>query len=223
MDDMKLIILKDDRFKKVLDGSMTVWLTLNDDFAKSIEIGEILRILNDNTNDVCYVRCTGFHVYGTFEELYNKVDKNTLGYNKSDKENIALIKNQMYMQCLPEHEKKHGVRGIIFEYLPNFKSFDEMTDKELKDYIKEINKDCKKALTQTATHLDKLDDLLGFLTTLAKHNHELIFNNTDPIKFNHLRFLLLNRIDDMKELVKILEKREKEIDYPSAIEYGDPT
>lgn len=220
---MKLIILKDDRYKKVKDGSMTVWLTLNDEWAKSVQIDEIVRIMNDADSEVCYVRVNGFYAYSTFDELYAKMDKSTLGYNKKDSANIELIKNQMFCQCSPEVEKQHGVRGIKFEYLPDFKTFEDMTDQELRDYIKEVNKDTKKALKQTATHLYKLDDLLGFLTSLAKHNHELLFGNTDPIKFNHLRFLLLNRIDDMKELVTILEQREKEIDYPQAYEYGDPT
>ena len=48
-----------------------------------------------------------------------------------------------------------------------------------------------------------------------------VSNYKHTIKFNHLRFLLLNRIDDMKALVTILEKREKEIDYPQAYEYMD--
>ena len=114
-------------------------------------------------------------------------------------------------------------RGIMFEYLPGFKTLDEMDEREIEHYMKILNKDCRQALKQTAIHLDKLDDLLGFLTSLAKHNHEILFDNTDPTKFNYLRFLLLNRIDDMKELLTILEQREKEIGYPSAIEYGDPT
>ena len=223
MKDMELIILKDDRYKKVKSGEMTTWLTLNDEWARSIQIDEIVRVMNDNTSEVCYVRVNGFLVYSTFDQLYDKVDKSTIGYNKKDSQNVALIKNQMAFQCLPEHEKKHGVRGIMFEYLPNFKTLDEMTDEEIENYIKELNKDTKKTLKQTANHLDKLDDLLGFLTSLATHNHEFIFANTDPDKFNHLRFLLMNRIDDMKELLTILEKREKEIDYPSAIEYTDET
>ena len=221
MDKIKLVILKQDRYNKVKSGEMTTWLTMDDDFAKSINVDEILRIMNDETSEVCYVRVNGFYIYGNFDEIYKRVDKARLGYSKKDQTNIDRIKKDMFMQCCPEADKKYGVRGIKWEYLPNFKTLDEMDEQEIKAYIKELNKDCKGALKQTATHLDKLDDLLGFLTSLAKHNHELLFDNTDPIKFNHLRFLLLNRIDDMKELVTILEKREKEIDYPQAYEYMD--
>ena len=159
----------------------------------------------------------------TVDQLYDKVDKTTIGYNKKDSANKQLIKSQMYYQCSAFAEKKHGVRGIKFEYLPNFKTVDEMDEKEIQAYIKELNKDTKLALKQTATHLDKLDDLLGFLKSLATLNHEVIFDNTDPVKFNHLRFLLMNRIEDMTQLLKMLEQREKEIDYPQAYEYDDPT
>ena len=221
MDKMKMIILKQDRYNKVKDGSMTVWLTLNDEWARSIQPDEIVRIMNDNTSDVCYVRVNGFYVYPTFDELYKRVDKGTIGYDKKNQDNIAKIKKDMSMQCLPEHEKQHGVRGIKFEYLPNFKTIDEMEEQEFNDYIDEVSKQTKKALKQTSNHLDKLDDLLGFLTSLAKHSPYMLLGNTDPLKLNGLKFLMLNRIDDMKQFIEIVEKQEKELDYPTPDEYAD--
>ena len=87
------IILKNDRYNKVKSGEMKVWLTLNDDWAKSLKVGETVCIVNDNPPDkqeACYARVKGFYVYDTLAELYSKVNKNEIGYDGNDKENIEL-------------------------------------------------------------------------------------------------------------------------------------
>jgi len=216
MDKMKLIILKDDRYRKVKDGSMTVWLTLNDDFAKSIEIGEVLQVLNDNTNDTCYIRCVGFHVYSTFEELYNKVDKNTLGYNETDKQNIAKIKDQMFCQCSPELEKKHGVRGIIFEYNPEYKTIAEMTEEEGQAFVKQVFSTLKKEQNKLFKAMQNADITAEGLTGLIKVSPAFYFASTDEANNDNLKSELNFTISRLQDLLDTIQHWEKVLDFPTS-------
>jgi|GEM_PF-3217383 len=213
VDKMKLIILKADRYKKVKDRTMTVWLTLNDDFAKSIEVGEILRVMCDKTSEVCYVRCTGYMAYDTFEQLYNKADKNMLGYSGTDKENIKLIKDQMYLQCSQEAEQKHGVRGIIFKYLPEFKQFDDMTDKELETFFNQlingIIKSQKKLIKNTETN----NEIMDMLTKYIDDNTELFFacsEQKNAIDTGMFKWVLAENMKRTKKLLELIEFHEME-------------
>ncbi|MCL2570009.1 MAG: hypothetical protein FWE16_02270 [Firmicutes bacterium] len=219
MDNMKLIILKDDRFKKVLDGSMSVWLTLNDDFAKSIEIDEVLRVLNDNTNETCYIRCVGFHVYSSFEELYNKVDKNTLGYDGTDKENIALIKDQMFCQCSPEQEKKYGVRGIIFEYNPEYKTIAEMTEEEGQAFLKKIFSTLKKEQNTLYRAMQKADETAHGLTELVKVSPPFYFASTDEANNDNLKHELNYTIGKLQDLLDTIQDWENKLKFPTSKKY----
>jgi len=216
---MKLIILKNDRFQKVKSGKMTVWLTLNDDFAKSIKDGDLLEIINDETSEVCYVRANGYYVYSSFDELYSKVNRDELGYGKKS---IDLIKKDMYLQCTPQAEKKHGVRGIKFEYLPNFKTADEMSQEEIEDYISELNKQCVKTFKQVFRNIDKGEDLIGFLTHLAKHQPTILFDNIDELNYDIFKWTLAENIVKTKTLLDVLQEKEDEVNFPVKHKYRLP-
>ena len=222
MDKIKLIILKRGRYEKVKSGQMTTWLTLNDDFAKSIQVGDLLRIMDDETSEVCYAECTGFYAYGSFEELYNKCDKNTLGYDGNDKNNIEKIKKDMYEQCTPEAEKKHGVRGIKFDYMPDFKTADDMSREELEALLKHLNKECKSTFKQTFKYFDKSEETIGYLTHLAKHQPDILFDNIDEQNYDILKWSIVEQINELKQLLDTLQEKEDELDFPIIRKYKFP-
>ena len=206
---MKLIILKDDRYIKVKKGEMTCWLTLNDDFAKALQIGELVRIMNDKTSEFCYARINGYYVYDSFDELYKKVNKNELGYDGNDKENIALIKDQMFLQCSPESEKKYGVRGIKFEYLPKYKEPKDMDEGEMQAYLQGMVKGVQKARKQLYRSLEKTSDLTEGLAYIVEKDPELFFASMNGESDDGmLKYLLSESIKNSRILLDKIKKYE---------------
>ena len=209
---MKHIILKKDRFAKVKSGEMTVWLTINDDYAKSLNMGEIVVIMNDKTSEVCHARITGYYVYGSFDELYRKVDKNKLGYGEDDKKNIELIKSQMYLQCTPESEKQYGVRGIKFEYLPNYKELKDMTQSEAEAYLQGMVKGVQKARKQLFRSLEKTDGMTAGLARFVQANPEIFFAGISEIENDMLKYILSESMKNTQKLLDAIQENE-ETDY----------
>jgi len=210
---IKHIILKNDRYAKVKSGEMTCWLTLNDDWAKALQVGETVCIVNDNPpnneQQACYARIKGYYVYGTFTELYNKVNKNELGYDGNDKENIALIKSQMYLQCTPESEKKYGVRGIKFEYLPNYKTMDEMDEQEIEQYLNNLVKQFDKQINKQFKAMDENGGRIKFLTAYIS-KYPPLFASMDFASRDMLKYFISQDIKAMQGLIETIEKCEKE-------------
>jgi len=202
---MKHIILKKDRFAKVKSGEMTCWLTLNDDYAQSIRVGEIVCIVNDNTSETCYARINGYYVYSSFDELYNKVNKSELGY---DKPNIETIKSQMYLQCTPESEQQHGVRGIKFEYLPDYKRLEDMTESEAQAYLQGMIKGVQKARKQLFRTLEKTDGMATGLARFIQNNPEIFFDGISETDNDMLKYLLSESIKNMQTLLDTIQEQE---------------
>lgn len=216
---MKHIILKQDRFAKVKSGEMTCWLTLNDDYAKALQVGEIVCIVNDNTSEVCYARINGYYVYCSFDELYNKVNKNELGYGKDDKQNIELIKSQMYLQCTPESEQKYGVRGIKFEYLPDYKELKDMTEGELQAYLQGMVKGVQKARKQLFRSLEKIDGMTAGLAMFIENNPELYFAGIGETENDMLKYLLSKSIKNTQNLLDKIQEYEDKTGFPIIRKY----
>jgi len=213
---MQYIILKNDRYNKVKSGEMTVWLTLNDDWAKSLKVGEIVCIVNDNPPDkqeACYARVKGYYVYDTFAELYGKVNKNEIGYDGDDKENIELIKSQMYMQCTPESEKKYGVRGIKLEYLHDHIDTNDMTEAQAQAYLQGMVKGVQKARKQLYRYLEKADGMTVGLNRFMQGNPEIYFAGiNDEIEHDMLKYLLAESIKNAQALLDTLQEQEDNAD-----------
>jgi len=216
---MKHIILKKDRYAKFIDGKMTCWLTLNDEYAKSLQVGEIVRIVDDNSNDGCYARVMGYYVYGSFDELYKKVNKNELGYDGSDKENIALIKSQMYLQCTPESEQQYGVRGIKLEYLPDYKELKDMTQSEAEAYLQGMVKGVQKARKQLFRTLEKTDGMTVGLARFIQSNPDLYFAGIGETENDMLKFLLSESIKNAQTLLDTIQEYEGKTDFPVIRKY----
>jgi ASC-1-like (ASCH) protein len=216
---MKHIILKKDRYAKVINGEMTTWLTLNDDYAKSLNVGEIVRIVNDNPPDNaqegCYARVTGYYVYGSFDELYKKVNKNELGYGQEDdKKNIELIKSQMYLQCTPESEKQYGVRGIKLEYLPDYKELEDMTEGEAQAYLHGMVKGVQKARKQLFRTLEKTDGMTVGIARFIQGNPELYFAGICETENDMLKYLLSENIKNAQALLDTIQEYEDKTGFP---------
>jgi len=221
---MKHIILKQDRYAKVKSGEMTTWLTLNDDFAKSLTVGEIVCIINDNPLDnkqeACYARITGYYVYGSFDELYKKVDKNKLGYGEDDKKNIALIKDQMYMQCTAESERQYGVRGIKLEYLPDYKELKDMTEGEAQAYLQGMVKGVQKARKQLSRNLEKVDGMATGLARFIESNPEIYFAGINGENENDmLKYILSESIKNTQNLLDKIQEYEGKTGFPVIRKY----
>ena len=219
MDKMKMIILKQDRYNKVKSGEMTTWLTLNDDWAKSIVPDEVVRIMDNETSEVCYVRVTGFYVYSTFDELYNKVDKSTIGYDKKDQSNIAKIKKDMAGQCTPEREKKFGVRGIKFEYNPDYKTIAEMTEEEGQAFIKKVFSTLKKEQNRLFKGMQKADETSTALTELIKVSPAFYFASTDEHNNDYLKHELNVTVNNLQELLDTIQEWEDKLNFPTSSKY----
>jgi ASC-1-like (ASCH) protein len=202
---------------------MTCWLTLNDDYAKSLNVGEIVCIVNDNPPDnaqeACYARITGYYVYGTFAELYNKVNKNELGYGDNDKENIELIKSEMYMQCTPESEKQYGVRGIKLEYLPHYKELKDMTQSEAQAYLQGMVKGVQKARKQLFRTLEKTDGMTVGLAKFIQSNTELYFAGIGETENDMLKYLLSESIKNSQKLLDTIQEYEDKTGFPIVRKY----
>jgi len=210
---MKLVILKQKRFDKVKDGTMTTWLTINDDFAKSIQIGETFRIMCDETSELVFARCTGFYVYDTFDQLYGKVDINTLGYNKKDSANKELIKDQMFHRCSPEMEKQHGVRGIKFEYVGEYKELEDMTDKELETFFNELINGVINTQRKLMESINGNDRMLDVLTKYIDNNPKLFLACSEQdgaIDTNMFKWLLAENMERTKKLIELIEYHQME-------------
>jgi len=211
---MKLVILKQNRFNKVKDGTMTTWLTLNDDFAKSIELGETFRIMCDETSELCYARCTGFYIYDTFDQVYSKVDINTLGYNKKDSTNKELIKSQMFHNCSPDTEKKHGVRGIKFEYVGEYKELEDMDEKELETFFNKLINGTIKMQKKLMKSMDGNNEMLQALTKYIDHNPKLFLAQSEQVggvDVNMFKWLLAKNMERTKKLIELIEFHQMEV------------
>ena len=220
---MKHIILKQDRYNKVKSGEMTVWLTINDDYAKALQVGEIVVIVNDNPPDnkqeYCYARIKGYYAYGTFAELYSKVNKNELGYDGSDKENIALIKDQMYMQCTPESEQKYGVRGVKFEYLPDYIDPKDMTEREAQAYLQGMISGIKKARKKLSKDIEKNNDIMSGLARFIQGNPDIYFAGIGATENDMLKYFLSESIKNAQALLDTIQEYEDKTGFPVVRKY----
>ena len=220
---MKHIILKRDRYAKIISGEMTCWLTLNDDWAKSLNIGEIVRIVNDNPpnneRQGCYARIKGYYVYGTFAELYSKVNKDELGYDGNDKENIELIKSQMYRQCTPESEKQYGVRGIKLEYLPDYIDPADMTESEMQAYLQGMVSSVKKIRKKLSKDIQYNNGISDGLARSIESNPELYFAGIGETENDMLKYFLSESIKNTQKLLDTIQEYEDKTGFPVIRKY----
>ena len=79
--DMKLW---DGAFQKMLSGTKTVELRLNDDKRRRIKPGDTIRFTHANGQDTLSVQVININTYDNFEDLYQHYDKVAMGYEDDD-------------------------------------------------------------------------------------------------------------------------------------------
>lgn len=103
-------------FDKIVIGSKTVELRLNDEKRRGIEIGDYI-ILNNLglASDVrkCVVMVTQLHCFADFNELYASLDMSKCGYGADEKANP----DDMLRYYSEQRQSEYGVVGIQFELL----------------------------------------------------------------------------------------------------------
>lgn len=100
--------LKEKPFKKIESGTKTIELRLYDEKRRKVQIDDIIEFTNMVTGEKIQVKVLALHIYPSFEELYNKLHKVSLGYGEHE---IALY-TDMEQYYLSTEIEKYGVVGI---------------------------------------------------------------------------------------------------------------
>lgn len=100
--------LHNDPFNKIKNGTKTIELRLNDEKRKLLEEGDIIEFTNRLNDETLLVIVEKLYKYDSFEELYNNLDKISMGYDEDD---VADPKD-MEQYYSKEEQSKYGVLGI---------------------------------------------------------------------------------------------------------------
>lgn len=103
-------------FNKIVSGSKTIELRLNDERRRNIKVGDyvILNNLDENADlTKCVVQVTALHKFDDFSKLYNSLDMTKCGYSACDKPNP----DDMLSYYSAESQAACGVVGIEFDLL----------------------------------------------------------------------------------------------------------
>lgn len=100
--------LHNDPFNKIKNGTKTIELRLNDEKRKLLKEGDIIEFTNRLNDKTLLVIVEKLYKYDSFEELYNNLDKLSLGYGEAD---VADPKD-MEQYYSKEEQSKYGVLGI---------------------------------------------------------------------------------------------------------------
>ncbi len=95
-------------FQKIKAGTKTIEMRLYDEKRQKVQVGDVIEFTCIANGEVIHTKVLALHVYPSFEDLYNKFDKVTLGYNEWE---IALY-TDMEQYYSPTEIEKYGVVGI---------------------------------------------------------------------------------------------------------------
>ena len=95
-------------FMKIKNGSKTIEMRLNDEKRQLIKIGDIIEFENRITYEIINVVVINLYRFNSFDELYEYLDKISIGYGINDEANP----NDMKQYYSIEEQNKYGVLGI---------------------------------------------------------------------------------------------------------------
>lgn len=95
-------------FELIKSGVKTIELRLNDEKRQKIKIGDIIKFESRTTGEMIEVEVINLYKYSSFEELYKKFDKISLGYLEDEEANPK----DMELYYSKEEQEKYGVLGI---------------------------------------------------------------------------------------------------------------
>lgn len=100
--------LNKEPYEAVSAGTKTIEMRLNDEKRKKINVGDIIEFTNVVNSKKVKVEVVALHKEKSFEELYKKFNKISLGYAEHE---IALY-TDMEQYYLKAEIEKYGVVGI---------------------------------------------------------------------------------------------------------------
>ena len=100
--------LKEEPFETIKSGTKTIEMRLYDEKRRKVQVGDIIEFTSLATGEKISTQVLALHVYSSFEDLYNKFNKLSLGYAEHE---IALY-TDMEQYYLPTEIEKYGVVGI---------------------------------------------------------------------------------------------------------------
>ena len=95
-------------FESVKSGTKTIELRLNDEKRSLINEDDIIEFENRTTGEKIEVKVLRLHKYNSFEELYKRFDKVSLGYKQDEVANPSDME-EYYSK---EEQEQYGVLGI---------------------------------------------------------------------------------------------------------------
>ena len=203
-------------FRKMQNGEKTVEVRLNDDKRRMVSIGDIVTFINrDNEDKHIHVRTKGFSWYTTFDELYEKTDKAKLGYKENETANPEDVSK--YYTAADEYI--YGVTGIHFELVPDYKTLDEMTEDEVKEWLKNLEKRSKKVYNKLA---DGAYDIIGKAKAYASYveNYpELFADDHHECNLDYFKWTLKESIRQTQALLDRIQETEEKLGLPVINKY----
>ena len=100
--------LWDDSFVAIKNKTKTIEMRLNDEKRSKINVGDIIEFTNTATFEILRVKVEKIYKYNNFEQLYEKHDKISIGYNEDE----VADANDMLMYYKKEEILKYGVLAI---------------------------------------------------------------------------------------------------------------
>ena len=100
--------LKDGPFNAIKDGTKDIEMRLYDETRKQIKVGDIIEFARNDDSESLEVVVLNLHVFDSFKEIYEKFDKERLGY----KENEVAHYKDMEQYYPREKIEENGVVGI---------------------------------------------------------------------------------------------------------------
>ncbi len=102
------MMLNNEPYMKIKDGTKTIELRLNDEKRQMFKIGDIIKFTNRKTFEQMLIEISNLYCYSSFDELYKHFDKVSMGYEIDD---VANSKD-MEKYYSNEEQEKYGVLGI---------------------------------------------------------------------------------------------------------------
>lgn len=102
--------LYDEKFEWVKTGRKVVEVRLYDEKRRKLQIGDIIEFSKaPHMEEKVSARVSGIQVFDTFEDLFDAIPKEQMGYQEITLEEFLRVAYSIYTV---ENEKKYGAVGI---------------------------------------------------------------------------------------------------------------
>ena len=106
---MEIIMhLDKEPFNKIKSGKKTIECRLNDEKRRNIKVGDTIKFGLSGKDKEITCEVTNLYSFNSFEELYNNIPKEKLGYDEDDIASPA----DMNVYYSSDRQLKYGVVGI---------------------------------------------------------------------------------------------------------------